>query len=84
MSEEWKQLKEGAIEREEAFEDKCAIHAMQAYIANREEEKGLDLHRALNSIVDRAFYIAWKMAQERRDFSSDWEWIPPEERSTTE
>lgn len=84
MSKEWKQLREGAIEREEAFEDKCAIHAMQALIANREEEKGLDLQKGVNSIVDRAFLIAWKMAQERRDHSSDWEWIAPEEPSTND
>ena len=77
MSQEWKQLKEGALEREEDFRDKCAIHAMQALVAAEEK---LDL----STVVDHAFLIAWKMLEERRDFSSDWEWIPPEERSTTE
>jgi hypothetical protein len=83
MREKWKQLKEGAIEREEAFEDKCAIHAMQALIANGEDIYDTLLGHSI-PIEEKAFEIAWKMSQERRDYSSDWGWIVTEEPSTTD
>ena len=73
MSIKWKQLKEGAIEREEAFEEKCAIHAMQALITNGEEEF-YNTDGDSITLEEKAFEIAWKMLQERRESSSDWEW----------
>jgi len=78
MKEVWKALREDAIEREEFFLDQCAIHAMQALLSRDPEEYDYE------DIEGKAFSYAQKMSIERRWYSSDWDYIEPEEESTTD
>ena len=78
MSVRFEPIKDGAIEREEAFRHQCAIHAMQALLLRDSEEYDYE------DIAEAAFFCALKMTKERRCYSSDWDLIEPEEESTTD
>jgi hypothetical protein len=78
MIAQFKAKKDGAIEREEAFRDQCAIYAMQALLSRPPEEYENE------NIEQEAFFYADMMSIERRIYSTDWGWIEPEEESTTD